>query len=222
MGKKCSTHKSYEECVKMYSKGLNERQHVGDLAVSRGIIKFLVTVYRLMTFEMPTRKKLPMTTGAGLPACRNCQVHTHSAYPICQKALHKHPKVLNSSYQGKIWRSLGSVSEDSSILWCCNVAMLTTVSNDGTAFIYRDKQSKNSLLGLHDPAYEGITITLNVCNYLPVDTVYYPRRLESSLRTQDVKIIRALTDLIFRAVHQRRKVSKELHVSIFRTIQVFL
>jgi len=100
--------------------------------------------------------------------------------------------------------------------------MLTTVSNDGTAFILRDKQSKNSLLGLPDPADEGITITPNFCNYLPVDTVYYPRRLESSLLIQDVKIIRALTDLIFRAVHQRRNVSKELHVSIFRTIQDFL
>jgi len=100
--------------------------------------------------------------------------------------------------------------------------MLTTVSNYGTAFIFRDKQSKNSLLGHPDPADEGITIILNVCNYLPVNTVYYPRRLESSLRTQDVKIIRSLADLIFRAVHQRRNVSKELHVSIFRTIQDFL
>jgi len=43
MGKKCSRHRSYEECVKMYSKGLNGRQHVGDLDVSQEIIKFLVT-----------------------------------------------------------------------------------------------------------------------------------------------------------------------------------
>jgi hypothetical protein len=99
--------------------------------------------------------------------------------------------------------------------------MLTTVSNDGTAFIFRNKQSKNSLLGLPDPADEGITIILNVCNYLAIDTVYYPSRFESSLRTQDVKIIRALVDLIFRAVHQRRNISKELHISIFRTIQDF-
>jgi hypothetical protein len=40
----------------MYSKGLKGRQHVGDLDVFRGIIKFLVTVYRLMTLERPTRK----------------------------------------------------------------------------------------------------------------------------------------------------------------------
>jgi hypothetical protein len=100
--------------------------------------------------------------------------------------------------------------------------MLTTVSNDGTPIIFRDKQPKNSTLGLPDPADDDTTITLNVCNYLPVDTVYYPRRLETSLRTKDVKIIRALAALIFRAVQQRRNVSKELHVSIFRTIQDFL
>jgi len=35
--------------------------------------------------------------------------------------------------------------------------MLTTFSNDGTAFISRDKQSKNSILGLPDPADEDIT-----------------------------------------------------------------
>jgi len=85
--------------------------------------------------------------------------------------------------------------------------MLTTISNDGTAFIFRDKQSKNSLPGLPDPAAEDITITLNVCNYLPVDTVYYLKRLESSLRTKNVKIIRAPAALIFRAVQQRRDVS---------------
>jgi len=38
MGKKCRTHRSYEECIKMYSKGLKGRQHVGDLEVSRRII----------------------------------------------------------------------------------------------------------------------------------------------------------------------------------------
>ena len=57
MGKKCRTHRSYEECVNMYSKDLQGRQHVGDLDVSRKIIKFLVTIYRLMTIERPTRKK---------------------------------------------------------------------------------------------------------------------------------------------------------------------
>jgi hypothetical protein len=57
MGKKRRTHRSYEECVKMYSKGLKGRQHVGDLDVSRRIIKFLVTIYRLMTIERSTRKK---------------------------------------------------------------------------------------------------------------------------------------------------------------------
>jgi len=85
--------------------------------------------------------------------------------------------------------------------------MLTTVSNDGTPFTFRDQQSKNGLLGLPDPADEDITITLNVCNYLPVDTFHYPRRLESSLRTKDFKIIRVLAALIFRAVQQRRNVS---------------
>lgn len=100
--------------------------------------------------------------------------------------------------------------------------MLATVSNEGTVFIFWDKQSKNSLPGLPDPTDEDTTITLNVCNYLPVDTTYYPRRLESSLRTKDVKIIRALAALIFRAVQQRTNVSKELHVPIFRTIQDFL
>jgi hypothetical protein len=81
MGKKCRMHRSYEECVKMYSKGLKGRQHVGDLDVSRRIIKIPVIIYRLMTIERPTRKNLPMTTGGGLQACRKCQVHTHSAYP---------------------------------------------------------------------------------------------------------------------------------------------
>ena len=56
MGKKCRMHRSYEECVKMYSKGLKGRQHVGDLDVCRRIITFLVTIYRLMTIERPTRK----------------------------------------------------------------------------------------------------------------------------------------------------------------------
>ena len=78
--------------------------------------------------------------------------------------------------------------------------MLTTISNDGTVFIFRDKQSKNSLLGLPDPAAEDITITLNVCNYLPVDTVYYLKRLESSLRIKDVKIIRAPAALTLRSL----------------------
>jgi hypothetical protein len=82
MDKKCRTHRSYEDCVKMHSKGLKGRQHVGDLDVSRRIIKFLVTIYRLITIERPTRKKLPMTSGAGLPGCSNCQVHTHSAHSI--------------------------------------------------------------------------------------------------------------------------------------------
>jgi hypothetical protein len=195
--KKYRTHtrRSYEECVKMYSKGLKRRQHVGALDVSQRIIKFLVTVYRLMTRERPTRKKLLVTSGSRLPACRNSQVHTHSEYPICHKALHKHLNVLNGSCQGKIRGSLGSVSEDSIILWCCNVAMLTTISNDGTAFIFREKQSKNSHLGLPDPAAEVITITINVCSYLPVDAVYYPKRLESSLCSKNVKIIRELAAL---------------------------
>jgi hypothetical protein len=49
MGKECSTHTSYEERVKMYSKDLKGRQHVEDLEVTRRIMKFLATSYRWMT-----------------------------------------------------------------------------------------------------------------------------------------------------------------------------
>jgi hypothetical protein len=59
--------------------------------------------------------------------------------------------------------------------------------SNGTAFVFRDKQSKNGLLGFHDPAEEDISITLVVGNYLPVDKAYYLRRPESSLLTRYVK-----------------------------------
>jgi hypothetical protein len=49
MGKECSMHTSYEERVKTYSKDLKGRQQAGGLEVTRRIITFLVTSYRLMT-----------------------------------------------------------------------------------------------------------------------------------------------------------------------------
>jgi hypothetical protein len=75
---------------------------------------------------------------------------------------------------------------------------------------------------LPDPEDDGTTIIRNVGNYLPVDTVCNPKRLESSPLTKNVIKITALAASILAVVQQRMNVSKELHASIFRAIQYFL